>query len=246
MFQPREYRRWVRTRDLVSYIVRLKETDLWIRTCANLSVRALESVTKHREDLERYICSHPFFAASFEPVTVGKNAPPIVKAMAQAAALAGVGPMASVAGAVAQLVGEDLALLSQEVIIENGGDSYVHSKRDRVVSIYAGNSPFSGKVGLLIHAADTPIGICTSSGTVGPSISLGKADAAVVVAPSAALADAAATAIGNAVIVAADIPHALKIAQGIEGLTGALIIKQDHLGVWGKLEICTTDSQSDA
>jgi ApbE superfamily uncharacterized protein (UPF0280 family) len=245
MFQPRKYRNLVQTRDLVAYSVRIKETDLYVRTCTDLSARAFASVIKHRQELEQYIDSHPFFAASFEPVTVGKDASIIVKAMAQAATLAGVGPMASVAGAVAQLVGEDLALLSKEVIIENGGDNYIRSESERVVSIHAGNSPLSGKVGVLVHAADTPLGICTSSGTVGPSISLGKADAAVVVAKSAALADAAATAVGNAVITVDDIPHALEIAQSIKGVTGAVIIKDDKMGVWGKLEICRVDDPSD-
>jgi ApbE superfamily uncharacterized protein (UPF0280 family) len=206
----------------------------------------MASVTKHREELEQYIGLHPFFAASFEPVTVGKEAPAIVRAMAHAAALAGVGPMAAVAGAIAQMVGEDLAALSKEVIVENGGDNYIRSASDRVVSIYAGNSPMSGKVGLLVHATETPLGICTSSGTVGPSISLGKADAAVVVAASAALADAAATAVGNAVFTTDDIPHALEIAQRINMLIGTVIIKDDHMGVWGKLEICHTDNRTDA
>jgi uncharacterized protein len=240
MYQPREYRQWVQTHDLVSYTIRLKETDLYIRTCADLSVEAFESVRKHRGYLEQYILSHPFFAASFEPIAVDSNAPQIVKLMAHAATLAGVGPMAAVAGAISQMVGEDLAPLSREVIIENGGDNYIRSESDRVVSIYAGNSSFSGKIGLFIHSTETPLGICTSSGTVGPSISLGKADAAIVAAPSAALADAAATTVGNAILASDDIPHALEMAQNIKGIMGALVIKNDRIGVWGKLEICAT------
>jgi len=246
MLQPREYRHWVQTHDLVAYSVRIKETDLYIRTCTNLSTRAIASVIKHREELEQYIGSHPFFAASFEPMTVGKDAPTIVRAMAHAATLAGVGPMAAVAGAIAQMVGEDLAALSKEVIVENGGDNYLCSQKERIVAIYAGDSPLSGKVGLRIQPADMPLGVCTSSGTVGPSISLGKADAAVVVAASAALADAAATAVGNAAITTDDIPHALEIAQGINRIIGAVIIKDDRMGVWGKLEICHTDNWTNA
>jgi hypothetical protein len=245
MFQPREYRRWIQTHDLVAYTIQIKETDLYIRTCVDLSARAFESVKRHREDLEQYILSHPFFTASFEPLPVESRAPAVVKAMAHAAELAGVGPMAAVAGAMAQMVGEDLSVLSKEVIIENGGDNYIRSKSDRTVSIYAGSSPLSGKVGLLIRAAETPLGVCTSSGTVGPSISLGKADAAVAVAASAALADAAATAVGNALIVASDIPHALEISQRIEGLMGVVIIKDAYMGVWGKLELCSTDGYPD-
>ena len=240
MYQPREYRRWINTNDLVAYTVRIKETDLYIRTSTDLSAVALESIKKHREGLEQYISSHPFFAASFEPLTVEKEAPAIVREMSLASTIAGVGPMASVAGAMAQLVGEDLAMLSSEVIIENGGDNYIFSKSDRVVSVYAGKSILSGKIGVVIHSAETPLGICTSSGTVGPSISLGKADAAVVVARSAAIADASASAIGNSVIVEDDIPHALEIARNIKGLMGALVIKNDRIGAWGALELCAT------
>ena len=246
MFQPREYRHWIQTHDLVAYTVQINETDLYIRTCTDLSARAFESARRHREALEQYILYHPFFHASFESVMVEGTAPLIVKTMANAAELAGVDPMAAVAGAIAQMVGEDLAALSKEVIIENGGDNYIRSQSDRVVCIYAGNSPLSGKLGLLVKATDTPIGVCTSSGTVGPSISLGKADAAVVAAMSAALADAAATKVGNAVITEDDIPGALEIAQTIKGLTGVVIIKGDQMGVWGKLEICETDNPPSA
>jgi hypothetical protein len=242
MLQPQEYRHWVNTHDLVAYTIRFKETDLYIRTRTDLSAKAFESVKKHREELERYILKHSFFAASFEPVTIEIEAPAIVKEMAQAAMLTGVGPMAAVAGAMAQIVGEDLTRLSREIIIENGGDNYICSEHDRVVSVYAGNSPLNGKVGLLVHAAQTPLGICTSSGTVGPSISLGKADATVVAAPSAALADAAATAIGNTVVTAEDITRALETAQRIKGLLGVLIIKDANMGIWGQLELCATDS----
>jgi hypothetical protein len=242
MFQPREYRLWVKGHDLTAYNIQIKETDLYIRTTTDLSFEAFDIVKKHREALEGYICSHPFFAASFEPVTTDYDAPAIVKEMMQASELAGVGPMAAVAGALAQMVGEELSELSAEVIVENGGDNYLRSAKERIVAIYAGASPLSGKVGLRVQPTDMPLGVCTSSGTVGPSISLGKADAAVVVAPSAALADAAATAIGNVVLRIDDIPHALNLAQGIKGLTGALIIKDDKIGVWGKLEICATDN----
>jgi hypothetical protein len=246
MFQPRDYRLWVNTPDLAAYNVRIKETDLYIRTTGDFSDIACRVVKGHREALEKYISSHPFFAASFEPVTVDDSAPPIVCEMACASALAGVGPMAAVAGAMSQLVGQELSRMSDEVIVENGGDNYLSSSKERVVAIYAGVSPLSGKIGLRFKPEDMPLGICTSSGTVGPSISLGKADAAVVVSPSAAVADAAATAVGNAAKSADDIPTALEVARGIKGVTGAIVIMGDRIGVWGKLEICRLDIGRDA
>ncbi len=246
MFQPRNYRLWVNTPALASYTVPIKETDLYMRTTENFYPVAFQVVKEHREALERYISSHPFFVASFEPVAIEDSAPLIVRDMACAAALAGVGPMAAVAGAISQLVGQELSRVSDEVIVENGGDNYLRSSKERVVAIYAGSSPLSGKVGLRFMPSDMPLGICTSSGTVGPSISLGKADAVVIVSRSAALADAAATAVGNTVKSANDIPAALELASVIHGVTGAVVILGDKIGVWGKLEICRLDVGRDA
>lgn len=242
MYQSRGYREWVKAGDLVSYSVRIKETDLLIRTCTDLSRKALDIVQRHRTALEAYLHTHTFFGASFEPVEVEKDAPAIVRLMGEAAGLAGVGPMAAVAGAMAQMVGEELARFSPEVIVENGGDNYLRSAKERIVGIYAGNSPLNGRVGLRIQPQDMPVGVCTSSGTVGHSISLGKADAAVAAAPSTALADAAATAIGNQVVVADDIHHALETARAIAGVCGVVVIKDDRIGAWGKLELCHTDA----
>jgi uncharacterized protein len=243
MYQPRDYREWVKTSGLVSYTVRLKESDLFIRTIRDFSPIAFDLVRQLREELEGYIQLHPLFAASFEPVDVYPGAPYIVDLMARSALIAGVGPMASVAGAFSELVGEELSAISPEVIIENGGDNYLRSAQERTVAIYAGNSPLSGKVGLRILPVEMPLGVCTSSGTVGPSISLGKTDATVVVASSAALADAAATAIGNVVMTGDDIPKGLETTQKIAGLRGAVIIVGDKIGVWGKLELVRLDGE---
>ena len=117
-----------------------------------------------------------------------------MKQMIEAGQKAGVGPMAAVAGAIAECVGRELLAFSPEIIIENGGDIYLKCLKKRVVGIFAGKSPLTGKIGLEIDAKDTPLGVCTSSGTVSHSLSFGKADAAVAIAPSATLADAAATA----------------------------------------------------
>ena len=146
--------------------------------------------------------------------------------------------MAAVAGAISEMVGAELLNYSEEVIIENGGDIFISSKRDRIVAIYAGNSPLSEKYGVEINAADTPMGVCTSSGTVGHSFSFGKADAAVIIASSATLADAAATAIGNMVTTREDIDKALDYARSSSLLKGVIIIKDDSMGVWGNIRLC--------
>jgi ApbE superfamily uncharacterized protein (UPF0280 family) len=168
------------------------------------------------------------------------DAPQIIQAMILASSSVGVGPMASVAGAIAENVGRELLPFSPEIIVENGGDIYLKSLSKRVVGIFAGNSPLSGKIGLEINAQDTPLGICTSSGTVGHSLSYGSADAVVVLSPSATLADAAATAIGNRVSIAGDVNDAIEFGKSISGLTGLIIIKDENMGVWGEVNLCRT------
>ena len=145
--------------------------------------------------------------------------------------------MASVAGAIAEFVGYELLALSPEIIIENGGDIFLKSLRNRMIGIYAGKSPLTGRIGLEISGEETPLGICTSSGTVGHSLSYGKADAVIALSPSAILADAAATAIGNLITQPSDIPKGIELAKGIEGLRGVIIIKDDRMGLWGEVKL---------
>jgi ApbE superfamily uncharacterized protein (UPF0280 family) len=240
VYEPRVYRHWVKDNELVSFNVVVKETDLYIRASSNLEQEALKLVMKYRNLLERYIEQHPSFLTSLEPVAVADNAPAIVSEMAEAARKAGVGPMAAVAGAIAEFVGRELLALSPEVIIENGGDIYLKSLKERRIGIYAGKSPLSGKIALEISGEETPMGICTSSGTVGHSLSFGKADAAMVLSKSATLADAAATAIGNIIVQPSDIPLGIELAQSIDGITGVIIIKDDKMGLWGEVKLCPT------
>jgi ApbE superfamily uncharacterized protein (UPF0280 family) len=236
VYEPRTYRHWVKDKGLVGFNVVVKETDLYIRATSDLKRKAQKLVVKYRKQLEEYIERHPKFLTSLEPLAVA-DAPRIVTEMANATEKAGVGPMAAVAGAIAEFVGKELLELSPEVIVENGGDIFLKSATDRLIGIYAGKSPLTGKVGLEIKGKDTPLGICTSSGTVGHSLSYGKADAVIALSRSTALADAAATAIGNIIKDADDIPRGIERAISIKGLNGVIIIKDDRIGFWGKVEI---------
>jgi ApbE superfamily uncharacterized protein (UPF0280 family) len=237
MGEPRFYRHRIKDSDLVSFEVTVKQTDLYIRSQRNLRDKALKSVLKHRGSLEAYIEHHPLFLTTLDPYMAEAEAPAIIKEMARVSQLTGVGPMAAVAGAIAEAVGRDLLAFSPEVIVENGGDIFLRIAKKRLVGVYAARSSFTGKLALEVMPADTPLGICTSSGTVGHSLSLGSADAVVAASPSAALADAAATALGNMVKDADGIPEAMERAKGIDGLRGAVIILGDKMGVWGKLKI---------
>jgi uncharacterized protein len=237
VYQPRTYRKWHESPDLVSFTVSVQETNLFISAKSDLERKAHRLVLKYRSILESYISNHPEFLTSLKPVEVEPEAPVIVREMAEATRRANVGPMASVAGAIARFIGEELLEYSSDVIVENGGDIYIKSSLDRVIGIYAGDSPLSGKVGVELSPSETPCGICTSSGTVGHSLSFGKADAVTIISPSATLADAVATACGNVVQTPNDIENGLKIASGIAEIKGAVIILGDRMGAWGNIRL---------
>jgi ApbE superfamily uncharacterized protein (UPF0280 family) len=238
MYQPRTYRSWVKNTDLVTFNIIVEETDCYISSSTNLENKARKAILKYRSILKKYISTHPVFLTTLEPLRVEAGAPHIVKAMAEAAEKASVGPMAAVAGAIAHFVGEELSAFSQEIIIENGGDIYLRSAKDRILGIYAGQSPLTGRIGLEIAARNTSAGISTSSGTVGHSLSFGKADAVVVLAENAILSDAVATAIGNLIIIPQDISAGIERAQSITGVQGIVIIKGEKMGLWGKIKLC--------
>jgi len=237
IFEKRTYRNAVRTDDLVQFEVIVKETDLLIRAEKDLSREAKESVLKYRNQLETYIATNSDFERSLIPVQEVSHAPEIIREMIRTSSLAGVGPMAAVAGAMAQSVSKDLLQLSNEVIVENGGDIYLATSKKRIIGIYAGASPLSMKIGIVIEPGETPLGICTSSGTVGHSLSFGKSDAVCVLSKSAALADAAATAVGNIVREKKDIERGLERGKEIEGVSGVLIIVGEKMGAWGDIHL---------
>lgn len=227
-----------KTKSGATFQVKYRETDLWIRAERNLEKEALTSVLHHRRQLEAYIAQFPEFLRSLRPLPDDPTAPHIVRQMLEASRQTGVGPMAAVAGAIAQAVALDLEPHSSFIIIENGGDCFLDLQEEVTVGIYAGpDSPFSGRIALRFHPDRFPFSICTSSGTIGHSLSFGKADAVTVVARDGALADAAATALGNLVRVPADIRSAIRRAAEIPSIEGALIVIKDKMGLWGDLEL---------
>jgi ApbE superfamily uncharacterized protein (UPF0280 family) len=163
------------------------------------------------------------------------NAPAIVKAMAQAAKSANVGPMAAVAGAIAQFLGRDLLRRGyKEVIIENGGDLFLKTKKPRRIGIYAGKAKAWNRLSLIVNPEDTPLGICTSSGTLGHSLSFGCADNVIIFARNSALADATATACGNLVRSKEDLPKAVAFAKSVKGILGIVVVLKNDFISWGE------------
>ena len=242
VYEERTYRKDFRQTDLTHFQIIIKETDLDIgipkKNYTSELVRLAQEITvKYRLQLEDYIKTHKEFLSSLEPVQLTPFAPSIAIQMADAAKAAGVGPMAAVAGAMAEAVGTELSGHSGDIIIENGGDIYLRTKKKRRIGIFAGQSPFSGKIALEILPELSPLGICTSSGTVGHSLSFGKADAAIILSGDAALADTVATATGNLVQKPDDVQTALEFAANIPGIIGIVVIKDNRMAAWGKIKI---------
>ena len=235
--EERTYRLLINKDILTSYNVKIFESDLFISSDINLYAAAEKSLIQHRHSLENYIKNYPEFRTSLLPFSEDDLAPAIVRNMIARSKICGVGPMASVAGAISEFVGYDLLDQTENLIIENGGDIFIRSKNKLTVSIYAGESTLSYKVNIVVKPEETPLGICTSSATVGPSLSFGIADAVCVISRSATLADAAASAIGNRIKTKKDIKPALDYGIKIPGVKGIVIISGNDMGAIGDMEL---------
>ncbi len=238
MFDNRQiYRACHHKKGLVGFNVTVKETNLNIQAESNLKDQAVRSILIHRQYLENHITAHPRFAQSLSPLPDPDIAPEIIRNMTTAARIAGVGPMAAVAGAIARHVGTDLLKSSPNVLVENGGDVFIRSDTETIFTIFAGSSPFSMKTGIKVAKRNTPFAMCTSSGTIGHSKSFGRADAVSVLAEDCALADAAATALCNMIQSPRDIKKAMAAGQDMTGIQGVVIIAGKQIGLWGALEL---------
>ena len=233
----RLYRNLIRSPCLEVFRVTVKETDLFIQADRNLNTIARDVVLQYRGYIEAYINEHPEFGKTLNPWCVKGPAPMIIRDMAWAGTLAGVGPMASVAGAISEYVGKDLLSHTKEIVVENGGDVFIKTENSLTVGIYAGQSPLSLHIGLQIDGNKKPISVCTSSGKIGHSLSLGSAHAVSVISKSCPLADAAATAIANRVHSKSDIRKAIDFGKTIDGADGLLVIVDDEIGLWGELKV---------
>jgi ApbE superfamily uncharacterized protein (UPF0280 family) len=233
----RTYRRRVNAKDLVSFRVAVKETDLWVSADQNLERETRDLVLSLRHQLEHYIGIHPDFLTTLNPYPEDPFAPPMVKEMIETTGDLGVGPMASVAGAIAQYVGHGLLKWTDQVILENGGDIFLRTNRPVTVSIFAGKAPLSGKIGVRIPQEKMPLGVCASSGTIGHSLSLGSTDIVCIISPSAILADGAATALGNRIRDKKDLEKIADWADEIGGASGGLAIIKDKVAAWGEVEL---------
>jgi ApbE superfamily uncharacterized protein (UPF0280 family) len=234
-----KYRKLCENKDskLKSYEVLYKETVLFIKSEKDFTKKVLKFIVEVRKPIETYIKSHPEFKTSLSPILPNSSMPEVVKNMCETTNRIGVGPMASVAGTVSEYVGKKLLNFTKNFIIENGGDIFAYIEEPINVGIYAGeNSPFTGKLSFNINLLNQPVGICTSSGTVGHSLSFGKSDAVIIVSSSAIFSDALATATGNLVKVETEIEQAIEFAKQFNETLFVCIIKNKTISFWSRTD----------
>ncbi len=244
----RFYRAGMAADRLRSFQVAVGESDLWIgvnpEAFDERTVREAEvAVMAARAQVQAAIARRAQFRTTLEPLLPDGEATPLVRGMCEAGVLAGTGPMAAVAGAVAQAVGRHLldACGAREVIVENGGDIFVSAREPVRVLVFAGPSPLSNRIGVILPCDGAPLGVCTSSGTVGPSLSFGRADAVMVACADAAVADAWATSLANRVGTADDIAPTLELAASRPEILSCVIVAGDRVGVGGRFEMFVQD-----
>ncbi len=197
---------------------------------------AKASTEHHRLQLETHIKSNPNFFHTFDPVPVPTE-PLVARLMAEAAEKTDVGPMAAVAGVLADLAVKDMLNAGCKVaVVENGGEISAVSNESIDVAVAAGDEPMSRRFGFRLK--EFPIGVATSSGRFSHAFSFGDAEAAIIFCKNAGLADAVATAVCN--VVKGKNPHAaiqtgLNKALSIQGVEGVFIIYKNLTGTAGKI-----------
>ncbi|MBR2396634.1 MAG: UPF0280 family protein [Bacteroidaceae bacterium] len=239
-YRERSYRSRFSNDERRWFCVKFLESDLWIWVDSGSYRASLEADTYAmlvdlRRQMDAYLLMDPQYKTALTPYNAGLEAPNILKEMSRVSHKTGIGPMSAVAGAVAKKVAEFLG--TQEVIVENGGDIYAQAASDMDISVFSGQSPLSEKIGLHIPAAEFPLGICTSSGTVGPSLSLGRADAVMIVCKDVLLADSYATAMANRIKTVNDLQSVIDRISDIPEILGAIAVKDDRMAISGRFEL---------
>jgi len=238
-----------RASDEACFTVVVEESDLRITARRSLEKAGTQEVARYlsaiRGELKNYILLHPEFTTSLTPLAPDPNAPPIARAMLDAAIACQVGPMAAVAGTVAQAVADRFASESPDILVENGGDIYLHSTRERIVALLA--EPIQGaRLALRLAPGEFPVALCGSSATIGHSLSFGSADLVTVKSRSGSIADAAATTLGNLAKSADHLPLVLERAKELApaGVLGVFVQVGGKIGVWGDMELAVLEDEA--
>ena len=243
-YKERSYRSRFSNDERRWFCVKFLESDLWIGVdngsySASMEADVYAMLVELRRSMDAYLLMDPAYKTALTPYDAGLEAPAILKEMSKVSHKTGIGPMSAVAGAVALRVANFIKQQYgvNEVIVENGGDIYAEAHSDMDIAVFAGQSPLSEKIGLHIPAADFPLGICTSSGTVGPSLSLGRADAVMIVCRDVLLADSYATAMANRIRTVNDLQPVIDRIQNNPDILGSIAVKDDRLAICGQFEL---------
>ncbi|MBN1499304.1 MAG: UPF0280 family protein [Spirochaetes bacterium] len=213
-----------------------RHKDALYRICSDKIQTVKDEIIKLRSELDNYITINPGFLKSLSPLRLTEDAPVIARRMADASSLFNVGPMAAVAGTIAQMSAEKAASAgSLEVIIENGGDSYFISGKTVLAAVYAGKNSISGKLAFKITPDVMPLGICSSSSRLGHSLSFGNCDIVTCFAVNNSIADAAATSVCNRINSVSDMEPILNDAMKVKGLSGIFAVKDDKIAIAGNI-----------
>lgn len=235
--RPDHYRELLEPRDLQAVVVSLAESNLRVAGTSIDAERVRSALADARSGVEACIRDFPSFLSSLQPIDLPPTMPAIARQMAHAGRCAGVGPMAAVAGAIAESVAWTLRRGSPELIVENGGDLFCIVRRPRIIGLAVGNGAFDAVLGLRLHPGLGPCGIASSSGTAGGSLSFGRADLVTIVARNGALADAVATAAGNLALHADAIGDCVDFAVSVDGVLGAIAVMGDSIALRGDLDV---------
>ncbi len=231
------YRKKISSHTHYKWHIMFKHSDLYVACNKDILNPLIKHLSAFYKAIEAAAAHDPAFVKSFSPVRKNQAYSPIINEMIAKTALFGVGPMASVAGAVCDYIGRKLMGQCRTLIIENGGDVFIKSDHDVTAGAYTVTKDLSDKLKLKISYKQTPCGLCSSSGTFGHSISLGKSDLATVLGSTTMVADAAATALANRIAESEDIQAAIDALKGHNGIRGLLAIKDKKVGIWGQITL---------
>lgn len=224
--------------ELFSLHLVFKQTDIWLKTEGKPDRQQAEMFLKRAyEDIEGYIACDRVFLHALHPVRVSETAPDIIREMSRYSEEADVGPMAGVAGAIAEYIGRRISLNHRLIFCNNGGDIYYRSPKEESFSLSAPGSPFDNKIRICVPSSTEGKGLCTSSGTFGHSINMGRAYAVSILAKSACLADVWATAVSNRIRSHLDLEHILEWCAEKECIEGVVILVDDYLAAWGDIRL---------
>jgi ApbE superfamily uncharacterized protein (UPF0280 family) len=228
--------------ELFSLHIVFKQTDIWLKTEGKPDCQQAELFLKQAyHDIEGYLACDKGFLQSLHPCKVPETAPEIIKDMSRYSEEADVGPMAGVAGAIAEYIGKRISSRHRLVFCNNGGDIYYRSPAEESFSLSAPGSPFDNKIRICVPSSIEGKGLCTSSGTFGHSINMGRAYAVSILAQNACLADVWATAVSNRIRSHLDLKHILKWCTETECIEGVVILVDDYLAAWGDIRLAPAE-----